>query len=134
MIDNSIIYTPDPGFCGDTDSFTYTLTTSGGVSTATVTINVLCEELTVFNGFSPNGDELNDTFTILGIERFPHARVYVYNRWGNQVYFRDGNYQNVPGIAFDGTWEGNDLPDGTYFYMIDTNDGERMTGYVEIHR
>ena len=133
-IDNEIIYNPDPSFCGAIDSFTYVLTTSGGTDTATVTVNVLCEELTVFNGFSPNGDDINDVFTILGIERFPEARVYVYNRWGNQVYFRNGNYQNTAGIAFDGTWEGNELPDGTYFYMIDTNDGEKLTGYVEIHR
>ena len=132
--DNEVIYTPDPSFCGQLDSFTYVLTTIGGADTATVTVNVLCEELTVFNGFSPNGDDVNDTFTILGIERFPNADVYVYNRWGNQVYFRNGGYQNVPGIAFDGTWDGSDLPDGTYFYMIDTNDGERITGYVQIHR
>ena len=133
-IDNEIIYNPDPSFCGAIDSFTYVLTTSGGTDTATVTVNVLCEELTVFNGFSPNGDDINDVFTILGIERFPEARVYVYNRWGNQVYFRNGGYQNTAGIAFDGTWEGSELPDGTYFYMIDTNDGEKLTGYVELHR
>ena len=133
-VDNEITYTPDPGFCGQLDSFTYVLTTIGGLDTATVRVNVLCEELTVFNGFSPNGDDVNSTFTILGIERFPDAKVYVFNRWGNQVYFRDGGYENVPGIAFDGTWEGRDLPDGTYFYMIDTNDGERLTGFVQIHR
>jgi len=132
--DNEVIYTPDPSFCGELDSFTYVLTTIGGVDTATVTVNVLCEEITVFNGFSPNGDDVNETFTILGIDRFPNARVYVYNRWGNQVYFKDGGYQNIRGVAFDGTWEGQELPDGTYFYMIDTNDGEKITGYVQIHR
>jgi len=133
-VDNEVIYTPDPAFCGQIDSFTYVLTTTGGVDTATVTVNVLCEELTVFNGFSPNGDDVNETFTILGIDRFPNARVYVYNRWGNQVYFKDGGYLNISGVAFDGTWEGQELPDGTYFYMIDTNDGENFTGFVQIHR
>ena len=131
--DGEIIYTPDPGFCGAVDSFTYVLTTINGSDTATVFVNVLCEELRVFTGFSPNGDGVNDIFTILGIERFPNAKVYVYNRWGNLIYLREGGYQNEEGIAFDGTWNGETLPDGTYFYMIDTNEGDKLSGWVQIH-
>ena len=74
---------------------------------------------------------MNDNFIILGIERFPDSRVQIYNRWGNRVFDREGYSNDDP---FDGRWDGNDLPDGTYFYLIDTGEGEQFSGWVQIHR
>ncbi len=128
--DNNLIYSPAREFCG-VDSFQYALNTSTGSDTATVTITVLCEELTIFNGFSPNGDGVNDNFIILGIERFPNNRVQVYNRWGNRVYDRQGYTNDDP---FSGRWDDNDLPDGTYFYLIEDGEGEQYSGWLQIHR
>ena len=129
--DFSITYAPDRDFCEEVDSFTYVLFTSTGSDTATVTINVLCDDLTIFSGFSPNGDGVNDVFTILGIDQFPNNEVWIYNRWGNEV-FRTKAYTNENG--WDGTWDGKNLPDGTYFYCIDDGEGSRFTGYGQIHR
>ncbi|MEM9822867.1 MAG: gliding motility-associated C-terminal domain-containing protein, partial [Bacteroidota bacterium] len=88
-------------------------------------------ELTIFSGFSPNGDGVNDFFQIRGIERFPNNSVLVFNRWGNEV-FRSRGYTNDQG--WDGRWEGKDLPDGTYFYVIEDGEGNQYSGYVQIHR
>ena len=128
--DNTVDYMPDNNFCGD-DTFTYVITTPAGSDTAVVNISILCEAITIFNGFSPNNDGVNDTFRIMGIESFPNNEVIIFNRWGNQVYYKRG-YTNAEG--FDGTWETSVLPDGTYFYVIDDGEGNKFSGYLQIHR
>ena len=129
--DFTVTYLPNRDFCESQDSFTYELSTSTGKDTATVTIDVLCDELTIFSGFSPNGDGVNDVFTILGIENFPNNTVRVYNRWGNEVYMQRG-YTMARG--WDGSWDGDHLPDGTYFYLVEDGEGNKFSGYVQLHR
>jgi len=131
--DNSVTYAPDNDFCAiERDSFTYFISNGIGLDTATVSILVLCEDITVFNGFSPNGDGINDLFTILGIEGFPDNEVTIFNRWGNEV-FNQTSYTNEKG--WDGTWQGKLVPDGTYFYVIDKGDGsDPISGYVFLQR
>ena len=131
--DNSISYAPDEDFCDtQADSFTYFISNGLGLDTATVFVVTLCDDLTVFSGFSPNGDGINDTFVILGIEAFPDNEVTIFNRWGNEVYYQKG-YKNE--VGWDGTWNGNLVPDGTYFYVIDKGDGSKpISGYVQLLR
>lgn len=129
--DGTITYVPDRNVCGVVDSFEYVLIAEGGRDTAMVTIQILCDEITVFSGFSPNNDGVNDTFVILGIENFPNNRVYVFNRWGNEIFSATG-YENAQ--AWDGTWKGQDLPSGTYFYLIEDGEGRQYSGFVQIHR
>jgi len=125
-----VMYFPNEEFCG-TDSFNYEICNEVGCDTATVTIVVECdEELFIPEGFSPNGDNIGDTWFIEGQEEFPNTRVEVFNRWGNRV-FLSNEYQN----DWDGTWEGDPLPDGTYFYLIDFRNGEQpRSGFVVILR
>jgi large repetitive protein len=86
----------------------------------------------VFTGLSPNGDGMNDGWTILGIDLFNSNEVMVFNRWGNQVYHKKG-YNNFS--KWEGKFESTDLPDGTYFYIIDLGDGsEKLSGYLQISR
>jgi len=129
--DGSITYVPNPEFCGDTDSFMYSISNEVGADTATVFIEVICEDLIIFSGFSPNGDEINDVFNILGIENFPDNEVCIFNRWGNQVH-REKGYRNDQG--WRGTWNGKDLPDGTYYYVIDDGKGRTLSGFLQLHR
>ena len=129
--DLTIDYIPNKDFCGEIDSFMYVIHGPFGSDMATVYIDVLCEDLTIFNGISPNGDGINDSFTITGIESLPNNTMTIFNRWGNQVYFTHG-YTNDNG--WRGTWNGKNLPDGTYFYLLDTGDGRKLTGYIQIHR
>lgn len=93
--------------------------------------------LDIPEGFSPNGDGINDVFEIPNISRFPGNRLQVFNRWGNLV-FETNEYDNT----WDGTstsklnFMGDLLPTGTYYYVFDTNTEEFgvATGYVYIQR
>jgi gliding motility-associated-like protein len=115
------------------DSFTYVVCNSAGCDTATVIINAECSgPIKINNGMSPNGDNMNDTWVIEGIENYPDNTVSVFNRWGNLVYKQDG-YLN----DWDGKWMGDDLPDGTYFYYVRVNiDGTNQifSGWLQIFR
>ena len=127
-----VTYTPNDGYCG-TDTFSYQITDiAGNRSKAQVRVTVICDKVLVYNGISPNGDNKNDFWHIVGIEQFPDNVVRVFNRWGNLVFERKG-YSNQN--AWDGTWNGKDLPDGAYFYMIDLGDGsELLSGYLQLMR
>jgi gliding motility-associated-like protein len=128
--DGTITYTPNNGECGEDepDQFTYTICNVNGCDTATVFVSIDCELFTILSGFSPNGDGINDHFHIEGIERLPENDLLIFNRWGNEVY-RVKDYQN----DWYGTFDGADLPEGTYFYIFDVK-GEKVTGYVQIRR
>ena len=129
--DGSFTYLAEAGFCGDIDSFTYFISNGTISDTATVTIEVLCDEIFVFNGFSPNNDGVNETLEIQGINNFPNNVVSIFNRWGNRVYFRESYTNDDPWI---GNFEGKDLPDGTYFYIVDDGEGAKYTGWLQIRR
>jgi len=129
--DGTFTYNPNEGYCNEDegDSFSYVLCNEVGCDTATVTIYTTCSELDIFTGFSPNNDNINDFFQIQGVESLPGNDLCIFNRWGNQVYFaRD--YQN----DWNGTWNGKDLPDGTYFYIFNDGEGNTYSGYLQIHR
>ncbi len=78
-------------------------------------------------GFSPNGDGINDLFVIRGIDIYPSNSFQVFNRWGD-LLFSASPYINT----WDGTTSmgiqvgGNVLPVGTYFYTLDLGDGSKI--------
>jgi gliding motility-associated-like protein len=131
LANGRIIYTPLKDYCDDNaaDEFTYNICTNGGCSTASVLVNVTCNDIVVYTGFSPNGDNVNDNFTIEGIQNYPDNRVTVFNRQGIVVFDKEG-YRN----DWNGTWNNKNLPDGTYFYMFEDGKGEKKVGYVQIRR
>jgi gliding motility-associated-like protein len=108
----------------------------GCTATASVTVSVLCDTLDIPNGFSPNNDGTNDTFVIDGIDQYPGNVLFIYNRWGNLVYKKkeyanewDGR-SNVNGVMF-----GEQLPNGTYYYILDLNlDQKPINGFVVLRR
>ncbi len=87
-------------------------------------------------GFSPNGDGINDRFVIRNIPAGVRVRLGIYNRWGNRVYHQE-NYQNDwDGTATEGMGvaAGKGLPDGTYFYQIALSDGQEFTRFITLAR
>ena len=140
--DGSFTYMPEEFYVG-LDQFRYQLCDAQDptlCSEALVIIQVQPGLLIIPKGFSPNGDSNDDEWTIKGIEGYPQNSVTVFNRWGNLV-FKTKGYNNSglklwSGEANQGTRAGgNQLPDGTYFYVIDLGDGQKpYSGYVVLKR
>lgn len=114
------------------DSITYTLTATSGdgcKAADDITIKVL-KALHIPNAFSPNGDGIHDRWEIKYLNTYPGATVEVFNRYGQLVYKSAGYSQ-----SWDGRFNGNPLPIGTYYYIINPKNGRgQMSGYVDIIR
>ena len=83
---------------------------------------------------TPNGDDVNDEFKIICLEGQDGIHLWIFNRWGTEVY-ADENYQH----NWDGTSKGDPLTAGTYFYVIeytdpDTRERTRGEGQITIQR
>ncbi|GAA3987046.1 gliding motility-associated C-terminal domain-containing protein [Mucilaginibacter dorajii] len=108
----------------DNSPTTYTITVT---PTLSGTIN---QDIIVPDAFSPNGDGQNDTWVIKNVENYPNNTVDIYNRYGEKVYSSIG--YSVP---WNGRYKGNDLPFGTYYYIINPKNGRKViSGHVTIIR
>jgi len=65
------------------------------------------------NAFTPNGDGINDYWSLKGMENNPNSLVQVFTRYGQKVFESKG-YSH----PFDGTYGGKELPTGVYYYII----------------
>ncbi|WKN31504.1 tandem-95 repeat protein [Porifericola rhodea] len=95
--------------------------------------------IVVYKGFSPNQDGKNDVWWIDGIEDYPNNTVQIFNRWGNKIFEMKGYNNRDRAWTSDsslGLVLGNSqVPDGTYFYIIDLGNGEKARkGYITVHR
>ncbi|MEY3238201.1 MAG: hypothetical protein RI883_2302, partial [Bacteroidota bacterium] len=100
---------------------------------STVVITIEDCEITVPTAFTPDGDGVNDNWEIVDLDNvYTDNVVMVFNRWGAKLYESEkGNYASKP---WDGAFEGNALPVGSYYFIIDFNleDVEPMKGIVSI--
>jgi gliding motility-associated-like protein/uncharacterized repeat protein (TIGR01451 family) len=106
------------------------------LSDNSVTIETFPTDFHIPEGFSPNGDGINDLFIIRGIASYPENNFVIFNRWGNKV-FEATPYQNTwDGTSTLGITVGDDkLPTGTYFYIIDLGDGtDAIKGTIYLTR
>jgi gliding motility-associated-like protein len=102
-------------------------------SEVTITIDRCLKELPfkIPQVYSPNNDGANDVWELIDVDYFPKSKLLVFNRWGEIVY-ETGPYVNQ--------WNGknnagDDLPDGTYYYVLDLGNGHELyKGYVVITR
>ena len=126
-----VLYTPNADYCSTNkpDVFRYTICNQAGCDTATAEITVLCDQIKVFTALSPNNDGVNDYFVIEGAETFSKNTLTIYNRWGNQI-LDVKSYKN----DWAGTWNGQPIPDGTYFYIFNDGEGKTVSGYIQIQR
>jgi len=136
MENNTFIYTPDDGYRG-TDEFVYEIcnaTCPDNCDLGVVKIKVdnlfSCRVPTIF---TPNNDGVNDAFKILCLEDggpYGNNSVRIYNQWGDEV-FSAAPYGN----DWQGTFNGENLPSGTYYYVVDFGDGEvPKSGFVMLER
>ena len=98
-----------------------------------VNISFIGCDITVPTAFTPDGDGMNDDWEILDIDlTYPNNIVYVYNRWGNLLFTSEqGQYDTN---RWDGTHNGELLPIGSYYFIIEFNNeaSETATGIVSI--
>lgn len=131
-LSNSTIANP---VASPSETTTYILTGSRNGCTSTDNVTVfITDPLKVPNAFTPNGDGFNDVWEIDRVELFPNVIVEVFNRWGQRVFSSVG-YNN----PWNGTNDGNYLPEGTYYWVIQLNDPgieneQALTGFVAIVR
>ncbi|WGK64628.1 T9SS type B sorting domain-containing protein [Croceiramulus getboli] len=84
-----------------------------------------CENVLVPDGFSPNGDGINDQFEIENVSIiYPNFTIEIFNRNGNVVYKGNANSPAWDGTANQSSLGSKTLPSGVYFYVINYNDGE----------
>jgi gliding motility-associated-like protein len=112
---------------------TYTLlvtgTTDGCSSSDSVTVTVNERtSIEVADLFTPNGDGVNDTWQVNFLQYVGNYTLSVYSRGGATV-FTSSNYNS----DWNGTNDGSNLPDGTYWYVIET-EGRTYKGAVTIKR
>jgi gliding motility-associated-like protein len=105
----------------------------GCTDMVTRTINIRPEHyIYVPNTFTPDGSRINDFFSARTIN-VVELQVAIFNRWGEAVY----TSQDVD-FRWDGKFNGNPVPDGTYVYRIEytTIDGEKgnILGHVNVLR
>ncbi len=79
------------------------------------------------SAISPNGDGINDTFDISFIQA---EKLTIFNRYGKEVYTKN-EYRNEWGGNSDA---GDELPVGTYYYVIKQTNDSPITGWVYINR
>lgn len=79
--------------------------------------------------FTPNGDGINDTWNIPGLEIYPDSEVMIYDRYGRLVYEARLNSSTI----WDGYFmDGKKAPTQDYWYIIKVTDGRRLTGHVTV--
>jgi gliding motility-associated-like protein len=82
------------------------------------------------NILTPNGDGINDRWVVRNVELYPDNEVKIFDRTGRLVYSRM-NYNN----DWDGTANGKQLAEGTYYYFLTLNNGTgTVKGFVTIVR
>jgi gliding motility-associated-like protein len=101
------------------ESGTYTVTlyvtdATGCSNSATQVVEIL-GDIVIPNVFSPNGDGINDLFTIKssGLKTYD---LVILNRWGNKVFT-----STSPKDHWDGKDNGKPVPDGVYFYILNAS-------------
>ena len=130
------VYSANPDFVGQ-DFFTYKLCSvlcPDECTQTTVILNV-GEEVTCTTPsiITPNGDGINDAFIVpclALIDKYPLNKLSVFNQWGDEVYAAS-NYQN----NWQGTYQGEPLQAGTYFYILDLGDGTKpIAGFLIVKK
>lgn len=107
---------------GDIPVFTINLTGEGDV------------EPEVYNVVTARQNGKHDFLNIKNITFFPQNKISIFDRWGNKVFERDG-YDNVQVVFAGISDDSKELPDGTYFYVLDKNNGDKpIHGFLYLRR
>lgn len=93
---------------------------------------IVTQQLAIFRiptMFTPNGDGINDTWNIPGLEIYEGSNVVIYDRTGRLVYEAELNSN----VIWNGYFKnGQKAPTQDYWYIINVTDGRKFTGHVTV--
>ncbi|MGG9972196.1 gliding motility-associated C-terminal domain-containing protein [Ferruginibacter sp. SUN002] len=114
-------------------NYRMTVTSPEGCSATDDLEVIVLRTVEIPNAFSPNGDGINDTWTIKYLGDYAGATVSIFNRYGQFLFETPaGAYGAAP---WDGTIKGKPVPVGTYFYVIKLAPGKApLSGSVSVIR
>ena len=84
----------------------------------------------VINFISPNGDGKNEYLDLGSINPDGNCSILIMNRWGSEVYSKN-DYRNDWNAINNG---GNELPDGTYYFILQCGEEVRYKGPITVMR
>ena len=124
----------------DNDKVTYSFNTTGkhqvflyvesDFQCADTLSKVIYVKENMTNSFTPDGDGVNDTWVLEELNNFPNCRVWIFDRSGAEVFYSEGYHE-----PWDGMRNGDYLPVGTYYYIIDYGvDNQSEKGMITILR
>lgn len=79
----------------------------------TVCYTIWESSLFIPTGFTPNGDNLNETFELVSLITFADFEIEIYDRWGKLIYRSE-----VWGEFWDGKFQGELVPEGAYVFKV----------------
>jgi gliding motility-associated-like protein len=104
--------------------------TNGFCPTSYDTVKIIVKDLVIPTLITPNMDGRNDYFVLRGLITLGKTELIIFDRRGAQVY-KNTNYDN----SWNGVdYNGNPLPDDTYFFVLKTENGKSISGYIVIRR
>ena len=84
------------------------------------------------SGFSPNGDGLNDYFTVYATDNVKEIRAFqLFDRWGEELFYQEILDINVETDGWDGVFKGKNMHPGVYLYQFEV---EFFDGYTEFRK
>ena len=97
----------------------------GCSDTTSVTVPIELFAVWVPNAFTPNGDGINDLFYFISLNQLEDVTFDIFNRYGENIHHAyaktlDSSLQDelIKTFAWDGTYNGNKVPTGTYIYRL----------------
>jgi len=101
-----------------------------GGKACNVSVKVLDSEMIkVSDFFSPNGDGVNDHWTIPELALLPNAKVFIFDRFGRLLVENIGN-----GFRWDGLINNIPAPVDSYWYLVKLNENESLRGNFTLMR
>jgi gliding motility-associated-like protein len=103
----------------------------GCVAEDAITLLVVCggENMFLPNTFSPNGDGVNDVFYPRGKGISYIKKLFIYNRWGEEVYKQLAFYSNDIAKGWNGEYKGAPAKEDVFVYIIEVvcENGQTLT-------